>query len=68
MAIVGQVGSGKSSMINAMLGEMIKHQGTINTKVCTQEILLSPSTSFLLKYCVSKRLEQENRIGIHLVG
>ena len=33
VAIVGQVGSGKSSMINAMLGEMIKHQGTINTKV-----------------------------------
>ncbi len=33
MAVVGQVGSGKTSLINAMLGEMIRHQGSINTKV-----------------------------------
>ena len=33
VAIVGQVGSGKSSLINAILGEMIKHRGSINTKV-----------------------------------
>ena len=33
MAIVGQVGSGKSSLISAMLGEMHKQKGYVNLKV-----------------------------------
>ena len=33
VAVVGQVGSGKSSLINAMLGEMDKVRGNITIKV-----------------------------------
>ena len=32
-AVVGHVGSGKSSMISALLGEMTKYKGTIDTQV-----------------------------------
>lgn len=35
VAVVGAVGSGKSSLINAFLGEMDKVSGYINTKVLT---------------------------------
>ena len=34
VAVVGQVGAGKSSLISAMLGEMDKLQGSINLTVC----------------------------------
>lgn len=30
MAVVGQVGSGKSSLLNSLFGEMVKFRGTIN--------------------------------------
>lgn len=33
IAVVGQVGSGKTSLLSAMLGEMEKVQGTVNVKV-----------------------------------
>ena len=33
VAIVGSVGAGKSSLLNAMLGEMTKLNGRVNTKV-----------------------------------
>lgn len=33
VAIVGTVGSGKSSLVSAMLGEMEKLSGRVNTKV-----------------------------------
>jgi ABC-type multidrug transport system ATPase subunit len=33
VAVVGQVGAGKSSLISAMLGEMKKLQGRVNVKV-----------------------------------
>ena len=33
VAVIGEVGSGKSSLIAALLGEMEKHRGTINTQV-----------------------------------
>lgn len=33
VAIVGTVGSGKSSLISALLGEMEKISGRVNTKV-----------------------------------
>ena len=33
MAVVGTVGCGKSSLISAMLGEMEKVTGTVNTRV-----------------------------------
>ena len=34
VAVVGQVGAGKSSLIQALLGEMEKHGGHITLKVC----------------------------------
>ena len=33
MAIVGQVGCGKSSLLSAILGEMQKKSGSVNVKV-----------------------------------
>lgn len=33
VAVVGTVGSGKSSLVSAFLGEMDKVSGTVNTKV-----------------------------------
>ena len=33
IAIVGSVGSGKSSLLSALLGEMEKVEGRVNTKV-----------------------------------
>ena len=35
VAIVGQVGTGKSSLVSAILGEMQTLQGNITIKVCT---------------------------------
>ena len=34
MAVVGAVGSGKSSLISSILGEMFKVSGDIRFKVC----------------------------------
>ena len=34
VAVVGQVGAGKSSLIQALLGEMEKHRGHVLLKVC----------------------------------
>ena len=33
VAVVGQVGAGKSSLISALLGEMEKRGGSVSTKV-----------------------------------
>ena len=33
VAVVGQVGAGKSSLLSAILGEMIRQQGQIKVKV-----------------------------------
>ena len=33
VAVVGHVGSGKTSLVSAILGEMCKHQGTIKLNV-----------------------------------
>ena len=38
VAVVGQVGAGKSSLIQALLGEMEKHGGHISLKVCNDEL------------------------------
>ena len=35
VAVVGQVGAGKSSLIQALLGEMEKHGGNVSLKVRT---------------------------------
>ena len=40
MAVVGQVGAGKSSLIQALLGEMEKHGGHVSLKVCEDELNL----------------------------
>ena len=37
VAVVGQVGAGKSSLIQALLGEMEKHGGNVSLKVCKDE-------------------------------
>ena len=34
LAVVGQVGCGKSSLVSALLGEMEKLEGQISVKVC----------------------------------
>lgn len=36
IAVVGQVGSGKSSLVSALLGEMNKLEGTVNFRVRIQ--------------------------------
>lgn len=41
VAVVGSVGSGKSSLCSAILGEMEKHHGKVNIKVCTDHTFLS---------------------------
>ena len=33
VAVVGEVGAGKSSLLSALLGDMIKHEGTVNVGV-----------------------------------
>jgi len=38
IAVVGTVGSGKSSLISALLGEMDKLQGKVNVKVSTKSL------------------------------
>ena len=35
VAVVGEVGAGKSSLLSALLGDMIKHEGTVNVVVST---------------------------------
>ena len=41
MAVVGQVGAGKSSLIQALLGEMEKHRGNVTLKVYFNFIFLN---------------------------
>ena len=40
VAVVGQVGAGKSSLIQALLGEMEKHGGNVSLKVCSLTIYI----------------------------
>ncbi len=35
VAIVGAVGTGKSSLISAIIGEMVKFDGLVNVSVCS---------------------------------
>lgn len=37
VAVVGPVGSGKSSLLSALLGEMNRLEGRVNTKVCRKK-------------------------------
>ena len=60
VAVVGQVGSGKSSLLSALLGEMDKLSGRVNVHVstCPQTMLITtkgmyPTFSFL-RLCIVK--------------
>lgn len=56
VAVVGQVGSGKSSLLSALLGEMDKLSGRVNVHVSTgtspQTMLITTGT--ICGVCVSK--------------
>ena len=51
IAIVGQVGAGKSSLISAILGEMEKIEGSVKVNV---SIIWNGSQVFLLSFCMKK--------------
>ena len=56
VAVVGQVGAGKSSLISALLGEMRKLAGHVTVKVCVCYACGILQTCMLLNYvcaCVS---------------
>ena len=55
MAVVGQVGASKTSLMSAMLGEMEKLQGTVSVKVKSGEILGGGSEEFV--YSVINSIE-----------
>ena len=59
VAIVGQVGSGKSSILSAFLGEMEKLSGSVHVKVFRERsgfiILMKPCTIFLFPPAVIMR-------------
>jgi ABC-type transporter Mla maintaining outer membrane lipid asymmetry ATPase subunit MlaF len=40
VAVVGTVGSGKSSLLSAILGEMIKDAGDVNVNVSNSKIIV----------------------------
>ena len=40
VAVVGQVGAGKSSLVSAILGEMEKLEGTVTVQVATSYLLI----------------------------
>lgn len=53
VAVVGQVGSGKSSLLAALLGEMVKWSGRVNVKViflaydfCIKKVITSKVAVF----------------------
>lgn len=50
MAVVGHVGSGKSSLLSALLGEMDKLEGTVTVKV--RQHALKPLCLLLLQHAV----------------
>ena len=52
-AIVGQVGAGKSSLLSALLGELYKVDGRVNTQVFFTE-LVSWNLPFSLNFCEIK--------------
>lgn len=45
VALVGPVASGKSSLVVAMLGELVKSRGKVNTKVTFCRSILAPLLS-----------------------
>jgi ABC-type transport system involved in cytochrome bd biosynthesis fused ATPase/permease subunit len=47
VAIVGPVGCGKSSLISALLGDMIKVKGSVNVKVSLS--FISPAVQYKWK-------------------
>ena len=63
IAIVGQVGSGKSSLISAILGEMIRLKGSVTLKVSSVF-----QSRFSFELCMSKlNLDSNyNHILLHI--
>ena len=49
VALVGQVGAGKSSLISALLGEMEKRGGHVSTKVSDNLLVSKFSNIFINK-------------------
>lgn len=53
VAVVGPVGSGKSSLISAFLGEMYKLSGSVNTNVSTCALFKKSQFSRLLRFNIN---------------
>lgn len=50
VAVIGPVGSGKSSLLSAILGDMEKRKGTVAIKVNVTDFVLNLSLNYVLHF------------------
>ena len=61
VAVVGTVGSGKSSLLSALLGEMVKVKGRVNRKVWHVFSNRTPNPSVIFSSC-SKNVTSHEKV------